>query len=913
MRGLIERRLPFLKDQPLFPLVILFALNAVDELDRIAFFTLAPEIRDHFGLSATGFGLIAGFSQVLILVGGLPLGFIGDRFKRTRLVLGAAALWATMSLLMGVAWALWVVVVARIGSGLGRVSNETVHTSLLTDYYPQGIQARVFGVHRSANTIGSIFGPILAGIIAAQLGDWRWAFILVVIPTVITVAFALRLREPLRGETEDSALAAEAGREEPIPLARGWRWLFSVPSLKRLYVSAFFGGGAIFALLAFIAQYFNDVFGIEETGRGLIGGGNGVAQLVGIIIGAIVADRLRSRTLGKMAAVAAAAVSIIGVGVLIIGAAPVVWIAIGGSWLANFGIGVWLAPNTAVLAIVLPARIRSLGIGTGVMFFGVGAFVFTIVAGSIVDAAGTREAISTLAPLLFLASAIYLAATRFVHADAERALQALATEVELRYERLNAGQQALLVCRGLDVAYDGVQVLFGVDFEVKEGEIVALLGTNGAGKSTLLRAISGVVHPVGGAVFFQGDNITFYEPHETAATGIIQVPGGRGIFPSLTIKENLETATWLIRSDSGYTKSAIDDVLSIFPILRERWEQRAGDLSGGEQQMLTLAQAFIARPKVLMIDELTLGLAPKLVEQLLQAVKAFHARGTTIILVEQSVNIALTVAQRAYFMEKGEVRFSGPAEDLLGRTDLIRSVFLEGAARSVGSGGERPEPVEAGDGRKASVVVGEVRSDGAPSPQGPPALEAMELTKSFGGILAVDSVNFTLQQGQILGIIGPNGAGKTTLFDLFSGFLKKDRGRILFFGEDIGEISAQARSKKGLGRSFQDARLFPSLTLAENLAIALDRHLEVKEPVAAALGLPSVRASESVAARRVDELIDLMGLGAFRDKFISELSTGSRRIVDITCALAHGPKVLILDEPSSGIAQAETESLGPLL
>jgi branched-chain amino acid transport system ATP-binding protein len=265
------------------------------------------------------------------------------------------------------------------------------------------------------------------------------------------------------------------------------------------------------------------------------------------------------------------------------------------------------------------------------------------------------------------------------------------------------------------------------------------------------------------------------------------------------------------------------------------------------------------------------------------------------------VNVALTVAQRAYFMERGQVRFAGPAADLIGRSDLVRSVFLEGAARA------------AGDGHAGRRRVSAHAATPATAPAEGPMLEVRGLVKSFGGIRAVDGIDLTLARGKILGIIGPNGAGKTTLFDVVSGFLVPDRGRVSLLGEDVTDLSPEARSRKGLGRSFQDARLFPSLTVAENVAVALDRHLPVKEPVAAALGLPVVRREEAALAARADSLIESMGLGAYRDKFVSELSTGTRRIVDIACALAHAPDVLILDEPSSGIAQAETEALGRLL
>jgi len=192
-------------------------------------------------------------------------------------------------------------------------------------------------------------------------------------------------------------------------------------------------------------------------------------------------------------------------------------------------------------------------------------------------------------------------------------------------------------------------------------------------------------------------------------------------------------------------------------------------------------------------------------------------------------------------------------------------------------------------------------------------LEVTDIKKSFGGITAVDSVSFDVREGEILGLIGPNGAGKTTVFDLISGFLVPDAGQITFRGKDVTAWSPDRRARAGLGRSFQDARLFGSLSVAENIAVALERHLEVRDPLAEALGLPDVAESEIEVAWTVHELIELLGLDAYRNKFVSELSTGSRRIVDLAMAIAHEPSVLILDEPSSGIAQRETEALGPLL
>jgi ABC-type branched-subunit amino acid transport system ATPase component len=194
-----------------------------------------------------------------------------------------------------------------------------------------------------------------------------------------------------------------------------------------------------------------------------------------------------------------------------------------------------------------------------------------------------------------------------------------------------------------------------------------------------------------------------------------------------------------------------------------------------------------------------------------------------------------------------------------------------------------------------------------------PALEVRDVRVTYGGVVAVDDVTFDVDSGVILGLIGPNGAGKTTLFDAICGFVQPGGGRIALNGRDITKLAPSERSRAGLGRSFQDARLFSSLTVEETLSCALERKVKAEDPVSSLFGMPWVWASEGMVRTRVDELIGLLNLGAFRDKFISELSTGSRRIVDLACVLAHQPTVLLLDEPSSGIAQRETEALGPLL
>ena len=461
-----------------------------------------------------------------------------------------------------------------------------------------------------------------------------------------------------------------------------------------------------------------------------------------------------------------------------------------------------------------------------------------------------------------------------------------------------------LSVQGLDASYGPVQILFGLDLEIYEGEIVALLGTNGAGKSTLFKCITGLLPPTAGSVTFRGQELRGLPTDEIAALGVVMMPGGRSVFPTLTVRDNLRLACWLKRKDHAAVHEAEDRVLALFPRLGDRIDQLAGNLSGGEQQMLAISQALIPDPKILLIDELSLGLAPTIVGQLIDVVHQIHETGLTVVVVEQSINVALRLAERAVFMEKGEFRFTGSTQELLDRPDILRSVFIAGANAPTAKKTRKRAA-------KAAIPAATARTA---SPSDAPVILACDgLTKRFGGITAVDRVDLELREGEILALIGQNGAGKTTLFDCISGFLPVDSGRVRLRDEDITDIPPHERAALGLGRSFQEARLFPSLTTEETLAIARERHLLSKGLVAAALGQPVSRDSEDDTAEKVAFLIDLMGLGAFREKLTGELSTGSRRIVELAGLLASDPAVIVLDEPSGGVAQKESEALGPLL
>jgi branched-chain amino acid transport system ATP-binding protein len=886
---------------PVFPLVMLTVLFFFDEFDTAAFNVLAPNLKKAFDLTDTSFGLLVVANLTIVLLVAVPIGHYGDRLPRRKLVVAGAIVAGVCSFLTGAASALFLLVLFRLGNGIGRLINDPIHSSLLADYYKPEDRPRVFGFHRNAVYIGTIFGSALAGLVTWIFGTYRAAFMVLIVPIVLSAIFAARLHEPTRGGTDDPDAAEAAEQEEPVPFGEASRTLFAVQTLRRQFGAWLFIGAGIIPLAYLVPLFLDRVFHLDSLGRGVVGAVNAAATFTGIQLSSRWTLGWLAKGMGEPLKRAGLALAAVGVGLAIASAMPLpLFIVVTAA--TSFVAGIFFPPFYATQAFVSPARVRSLSYSYGALFIVAGVWLLFFLPGlsRISDDQGLRWGLFVTFPFWIIGGLILRSGHRFVESDTQRAMANLALVADMRRERRELGDSALLLCRGVEVAYDQVQVLFGVDMEVRPGEIVALLGTNGAGKSTLLKAISGVVDPIGGAMFFGGRDITHADANQTAKLGIVQVPGGKAVFPTLTVAEHLRAAGWLYRSEPEYLAQAHEQVLAIFPRLRERIDQMAGNLSGGEQQMLALAMAFIAKPRLLMIDELSLGLAPAIVEQLLEIVRRIRDQGTAIVLVEQSINVALTVAERAYFMEKGEVRFSGPTAELLERDDIVRSVFLEGASAATG---QRPKAAPA---RAAS-------SNGDEFATAPVVLEVAGLTKRFGGIRAVDDCDLNLRDGEILGLIGPNGAGKTTIFDLISGFLVPDGGRIVLDGTDITELAPDRRAWRGLGRSFQDARLVPSLTVAENIAIGLERHLDVRDHVASALGLPGVVRLEEDVAWTVADLVDLMNLGAYRDKFVRELSTGTRRIVDLAMAIAHDPRVLLLDEPSSGIAQRETEALGPLL
>jgi branched-chain amino acid transport system ATP-binding protein len=240
-------------------------------------------------------------------------------------------------------------------------------------------------------------------------------------------------------------------------------------------------------------------------------------------------------------------------------------------------------------------------------------------------------------------------------------------------------KKTLLEVDHIDVSYGHVQALRGVSLKLGEKEMVALVGANGAGKTTTLRAISGLVHPSRGRILLEGRPIQQTPAHRVVTQGIAHVPEGRDLFPSLTVLENLQLGHWIKRAGKVHFQAQRDRVMGFFPKLRERAKQAAGTLSGGEQQMLVIARALMSDPRLLVVDELSLGLAPVIVQQLFDILRQVNEEGTSILLVEQFVHLAMQNTDRAYALAKGEVVLEGRSKDLLDNPDLVAAYLGHGA------------------------------------------------------------------------------------------------------------------------------------------------------------------------------------------------------------------------------------------
>ncbi|MDQ1688051.1 MAG: hypothetical protein QOK42_1026 [Frankiaceae bacterium] len=675
--GLRRRLDDFVGGERLQPVVTMFGLNAIDELDNATFRWLAPTILADFGKGVGTVGVITVLMTFLAPLVALPLSKLADRRRRMPIVVGAALVWALFSLGTAFSTALWILVAARVGSAFGRTVSYPIQAALMSDFYSPKVRVKAMGMFTIGSQVGDAIGPLLGATIALFFG-WRGAFVFIGALSIPVVIACNRLPEPERGRFEASQGLDNVAWRDTIPR------LWAVRSLRYQYIAGIWLIGGVFSAVTVLPFFFKNSFGVGDWGLGVIGSVGGVGAVVATLTGA----RLAQSQLNRSPAQGVLWLSTLGFGigglVLAFALSPTVWVAVPLLFVIACGFGLVSPLLLSLQSLVSAPELRASALALGQVMALAGIAFIGVTAG-IASAFGNRWALVVCALLLVRGTFHVRTAAKYMNDDVER-LSPLYTEPERRLDE--QGRPILLETKAITVSYDNVRVLFGIDLEIRQGEVVALLGTNGAGKSTVLNALSGLVATDGGNIWFDGEPITGESAERIAARGLVQAPGGRGIFPGLTVAENLRLGAFLIRKDADVSKRRLREVLELFPALSPLLQQKAGSLSGGQRQMLVLAQAMLLRPRLLLIDELSLGLAPVVVQELLVAVRRLQAEGVTVVLVEQSVNVALNLADRAYFLEKGQVRYSGPTAQLLQRDDLLRSVFLGGAADSAGALGD---------------------------------------------------------------------------------------------------------------------------------------------------------------------------------------------------------------------------------
>jgi ABC-type branched-subunit amino acid transport system ATPase component/predicted MFS family arabinose efflux permease len=664
----------------------LMALSAFDELESATLGVLAPNIRDTFGMSNGAIVFLSAASGGFLVLGALPMGWLADRCRRGRVAGWAGLVFAAMVMASGAAANAFLLFLARLGVGIGKSSTLPVHGSLHADTYPIAVRGRVGAANGIAGRVTGTLSPLLAGGIAALAGGtagWRWAFFVLGVPTTIAAAFAFRLPEPRRGRNEMRAVLGEVVEQDqpmPISVEAAFARLLRIRTTRTVIMAFAAMGFGLFTGPVLTNLWMQDHFGLGTFARGVYATIGGLGVLVVLPFVGPRYDRLYRTDPSR-------ALKLVGYLILPVAAiTPVQWFMPNAPAFVVLQMLPLILLSSAfamigpVMQSVSPYRLRGLGTALAAIYiFFIGATGGSLLSALLLSSYSARVAALVIGvPSTLIGALMLIRSSAFIKNDLSLVVRELQEELVERDRQLaDPDDVPVLQVADVDFEYGNVQVLFGVGFEVRRGEALALLGTNGAGKSTILKAICGLGTPSRGVVRLNGKTITFVSPEQRGRYGIRLLPGGKGVFPGMTVRENLQMGAFQLRkAESGHQEGRLGYVLDLFPDLAERLDQRAGSLSGGQQQMLALAMVLMHDPEVLLIDELSLGLAPVVVQDLLAVIERLKADGMTMIIVEQSLNVALAIADRAVFLEKGQVRFTGSARELIKRDDLARAVFL---------------------------------------------------------------------------------------------------------------------------------------------------------------------------------------------------------------------------------------------
>lgn len=668
---------------------VLLLFTVFEEFDRVAMQVLGPDIQETLGVSDTVLLGLQSFGGVVLVLATLPFAWLADRRRRVRVMSAASALWLAFVAITGSVVNTFQMGLARAGSGFGASARVPIGPSLVADQYPMAVRTRIFAIEALGRPLGQVLGPLFAGaiVVAAgnDAGDWRVVFFALLVPAGLTILWSFTLKEPTRGRQEQEAVlgksVVESEAEPPVLLSAAFQRLKKVRTFYFLVVGIGVLGFALIAVPGAFNLLLKNTYNYSAFTRGWVGAITWSGALIGIPLAGRIGEKLFRNNPPSALRMMGTCILFYGVFVTVglrfhSAVVMIAFVTIGNA----FQGAAFTQMGPAISAIV-PYQMRSQAFAmVGVYIFLMGGFFGGLLAGGLSDAHGERTALTAVVPpAALIGGLLIIYGSRFMKRDIALTIGELKEQqAELLRLQNDPGNIPVLQVRNVDVSYGNLQVLFDVGFDVRQGEVLALLGTNGAGKSTILKAISGLVMPDRGVVRMNGRTITLVEPQYRASMGLVLVPGGEAVFSSMTVEENLLVWSRQI-ADHGKRKEKLAQVHETFDMLWQRRDQRAGSLSGGQQQMLALAKAVMLDPELLCIDELSLGLAPVVVQDLLKIVEKLKEQGVTMVIVEQSVNVALSIADRAVFMERGQVKFEGPAQELLERDDLLRAVFLSGA------------------------------------------------------------------------------------------------------------------------------------------------------------------------------------------------------------------------------------------
>ncbi|MCH7788658.1 MAG: MFS transporter [Acidobacteria bacterium] len=666
---------------------VLFALASLDDLENAALSVLAPDIRDTFGVSDGTIVFIAAASSAFVTLGAIPMGYLADRYRRTTIVGISSLIFAAMVFLSGFAINAFHLFWARFGAGVAKSNAIPVHGSLIADGYPIQVRGRLYALLSFGGRSMAVLSPVLVGAIASIADPngtegWRWAYYMLGVPVAIVAILAFFQKEPIRGQYEKADVLGQVYAEEdplPISMESGFARLWQINTLRRVIIAFAALGFGLFTVGVLSSLFLESEYGLDTFERGVAVTLAGLGSLIALPFVGKAFDRLYHTDPSK---------ALYLVGLMIFPSAlliPIQYSMPNAALFIAFDIPRQVLLFSAfamvqpILQSVVPYRLRGLG-GSLVMIyiFFIGATGGGLMAALLANIYSPAVAVIVLSvPSTLIGGAIVMSGARFIRNDLSLIVGELREEQsEVQRRESDPDSIPVLQVNEIDFSYGQVQVLFDVAFEVAPGETLALLGTNGAGKSTILRVISGLGTPGRGVIRLDGRNVTYTSPEIRSRLGIHQLPGGMGTFPSMSVYDNLVMGAYQYRSDASDVEQRIERVFTMFPELARRPKALAGQLSGGQQQMLALARTLLHDPRLLIIDELSLGLAPTIVGELLETIDRLRAEGLTMIIVEQSLNVALAISDRAIFLEKGEVRFEGSAQELSERDDLARAVFL---------------------------------------------------------------------------------------------------------------------------------------------------------------------------------------------------------------------------------------------